>query len=210
MHSHDTPYSLSFTAASLRPELGRIVAEIYLACSDWDEAKKRVLAENALQSRTPASAVRMEREMRQRLQSLTQRQLEILAHAPADSRAAIAWLSVLKHSAFVFEFSAEVLRTKMEQMDPVLRPSDYENFFEAKCISHPELAALLPATRTKIERVVKTMLREVGILGHDPTNFALRRLLLPQDALNAVLADDRRWLAGFLYPDYELATLREH
>lgn len=209
MHTQDTPYVLSFTAASLRPELGRVVAETYLACNDWDEAKRRILAENALQSRTPASAVRMEREMRQRLQTLTQQQLEILAHAPADSRAAISWLSVLKHSAFVFEFSAEVLRTKMELLDPVLRPSDYENFFEAKSLTHPELAALLPASRTKIERVVKTMLREVGILGHDPKDVNLRRLLLPQAVVNAVLVDDRRWLAGFLFPDYELTILRE-
>lgn len=209
MHAQDTPFVLSFTAASLRPELGRVVAETYLACNDWQEAKGRVLQQNALQARTPASAVRMEREFRQRLQALTRQQLEILAHASSDSRAAISWLSVLKHSAFVFEFSAEVLRTKLELLDPVLRPSDYENFFEAKSLTHSELAALLPATRAKIERVIKTMLREVGILSSNPKDFGLRRLLVPQEVVNAVLADDRRWLAGFLYSDDELASLRE-
>lgn len=107
-------YSLSFTAASLRPELARIVAEIYLACGDWDLARKRVLSENALQSRTQTSSGRMEREFRHRLQTLTRHQIEILATAPADSRIAIAWLAVMKHSAFVFEYAAEVLRTKLE------------------------------------------------------------------------------------------------
>lgn len=200
-------YSLTFTAASLRPEMARIVAEIYLASGDWGLAKKRVLSENALQSRTQSSANRMEREFRQRLQTLTQGQIEILAHAPADSRMAIAWLAILKHSAFVYEFTADSLRTKLDNHDAVFRHSDYENFFQAKSVSHPELAALLPATQTKIQRVLKTMLREVGIMGQSPKDSSLQRPFLPTEVLNAILADNRRWLAGFLVPDIEIVSL---
>lgn len=203
------PYSLSFTAASLRPELARIMAEIYLDFGEWEQTKKRVIIENALQSRTSSSAVRMEREFRQRLQTLTQRQIEILAAATLDIRTAIAWLSVLKHSAFVFDFAAEVLRAKLENLDAVFRPSDYENFFHAKSVSHPELASLKPATLTKIQRVLKTMLREVGILGQSPKDNSLRRPSLPTEVLEAILADNRTWLAGFLLPDNEIASMKE-
>ena len=45
-------FSLSFTAASLRPELARIVADCYLKAGDWGTAKKQVLSENALQCRS--------------------------------------------------------------------------------------------------------------------------------------------------------------
>lgn len=203
----ENQYILSFSAASLRPDLARIVAEVYLDCSDWDEAKKRVIRDNSLQSRTPSSAIRMEREFRQRLQTLTHRQIEILATAPADSRVAIAWLSVLKHSAFVFDFVNEVLRSKLENHDAVLRHSDYENFFHSKSVSHPELAALKPATQTKINRVLKTMLREAGIMGQSGKDDSLCRPLLLPEILDAILADNRRWLAGFLVPDNEIATL---
>lgn len=201
-------YTLTFTAASLRPELARIVAEIYLDTNgDWEVTKKRVISENALQSRTPSSAVRMEREFRQRLQTLTQRQIEILTTAPADGRMAIAWLAILKHSAFVYDFAAEALRAKLENHDAVLRHSDYENFFLTKSVAHPELAALQAATQTKIQRVLKTMLREVGIMGHSPKDNTLYRPLLPLEVLSAILADNRMWLAGFLVPDNEIATL---
>jgi hypothetical protein len=202
-------YSLSFTAASLRPELARIVAEIFLDCKEWKLTKKRVISENALQSRTPSSALRMEREFRQRLQTLTQLQIEIMDNAPADSRTAIAWLSVLKHSPFVFDFASEVLRTKLENHDDVLRPSDYENYFHAKSVSHQELASLQPATQTKIQRVLKTMLREAGILGQSPKDNSLKRPLLPPEVLSAILADNRRWLAGFLVPDNEIVSLKD-
>ena len=39
MHASLPPdYNFSFTAASLRPELARIVAEHYLAAGDWEIA----------------------------------------------------------------------------------------------------------------------------------------------------------------------------
>ena len=102
------PYNLSFTAASLRPDLARIVAEAYLAVQDWDLAKGRVLSSNALQCRTAGGAERQEREMRLRLKCLTHDQLMLLAHATAEDRAAIAWLAAVKHIGFAFEFAAEV------------------------------------------------------------------------------------------------------
>lgn len=67
----EQPYSLSFTAASLRPELARVVAEHFLNLGDWDLVKRDILATNALQARTPSSGLRLERELRQRLMALT-------------------------------------------------------------------------------------------------------------------------------------------
>lgn len=199
-------YNLSFTASSLRPELARIVAEAYLDCRDWDLAKQRVLLENALQSRTASSRIRMEREIRQRIQTLTPPQTQILATAPSDSRTAIAWLSMLKISSFVFDFAAETLRSKLETSDTVLRPSDYETFCSAKSVSHPELAAITPSTQAKIRQVLLTMLREAGILSE--SDNAIRRPVLPHDVQQAITTDDHRWLAGFLVPDSEIRFLR--
>jgi len=205
--SEHKPYSLTFTAASLRPELARIVAEIYLACGDWNQTREKVISNNALQTRSQSSAARMEIEFRHRLQTLTPRQIEILATAPADGRLSIAWLSVLKRSAFIFDFAEDVLRSKLENHDAVLRHSDYENFFNTKCVLHPELVALQPATQAKIHSGLKTMLREVGIMGQSIKDNSLRRPLIPPDVQAAILADNRRWLTGFLVPDKEIATL---
>jgi hypothetical protein len=200
-------FPLSFTAASLRPELARIIAQVYLDCGDWEATRQQVLTRNLLQSRARSSAIRMERELRQRLQTLTARQLDILAHATHDARRAIAWLAVLKHSPFVFAFAAGVLRVKYEQLDAVLRPSDYERFFEAQALQHPELARLKASTQGKIRRVIITMLREAGIIAPEGGELAFSRPLPPPDALDAIAADDPRWLAGFLVPDAEIISL---
>ncbi len=67
-------YNLGFTAASLRLELARIVAEAYAATGDWEAAREHVLTHNALQARSASSAIRMERELHQRLRTLTDEQ----------------------------------------------------------------------------------------------------------------------------------------
>lgn len=200
-------YSLAFTAASLRPELARIVAETYLDCGDWQEARERILAENLLQARSRGSAVRMEGEMRHRLQTLTREQLEIVARASADSRSAVTWLSVLKLNPFVYNFTSGVLRGKLEAHDAVLRPSDYEDFLASESLAHPEVQNLTPVTKNKIRQVLIKMLREAGILSDGQRDFSLQRALLPPDVMSAIVADDRRWLAGFLVPDIEFAIL---
>lgn len=200
------PYNLSFTAASLRPELARIVAEHYLASGDWPTAKAQILASNALQAKSPASAIRLERELRQRVERLSAPQLRLLTDPNADDRAAMAWLAALKQNALVFEFAAEVLRDKLAGHDTSLRPSDYEGFLASKSTEHPEILALAETTRVKVRRVLLTMLREAGILMKGPELGGLQRPALSIDADRAIRADDPHWLAGFLLADAEIAA----
>ena len=204
-------YNLGFTSASLRPELARILAEYYRTIGDWAATKERVLATNALQARNASSAVRLERELRRRLATLSEEQIRLLADAPAEDRAAIAWLAAMKHSAFLFDFAAEVLREKLLLHDIVLRPSDYERFVEEKSAEHPELARLTPSSKGKIRRVLMRMLAEAGILTggsrREGTLGTIQRPVLSPPVLRSITADDRRWLAGFLVPDSEIETL---
>ena len=140
--SNRSAYNLSFTAASLRPELSRVVAETFIELRDWALVKDRILTSNSLQCRTLAGAERQERELRRRLMGLTKPQIGLLASATADDRAAIAWLAALKHIRFAFEFAAEVLRDKLATHDPTLRLSDYEAYADVKSVTHPEISQL--------------------------------------------------------------------
>lgn len=204
---HTKPYRLSFSAASLRPELACMLAETYLSYGNWEDAKEKVLTDNVLQARSKSSAVRMEREIRQRTQTLTPPQIELLASGSTDNRRAMAWLSTLKHIEFLYTFSAETLRAKIAILDFTLRPSDYENFIASQSILHPELADLKPSTQDKLRRVTMTMLREAGILSDKSQGFDITRPFLPTDAQDVITRDNRYWLAGFLVPDEEIRTL---
>ena len=197
-------YNFSFTAASLRPELMRIAAEIFLASDSWETAKERILATNALQCQSTGSAVRQERELRQRLQLLTAAQLTLLVEAPAEDRAAMAWLAACKHSRFVFDFAAMVVREKLAANDPVLRLSDYESFVDLQAVSHPEMGGLTPSSKAKIRQVLFHMLGAAGLLSKGQGIGRIHRPVLSPASAQAILSDNPRWLAGFLVPDAEI------
>jgi len=200
-------YNLGFTAASLRPELARIVAEAYLDVHDWELAKRRVLDSNALQAKTPSSGKRMESELRQRLMKLTDEELSILAKSTAEDRAAMAWLGVCKHAPFAFEFAVEVLRGKIDARDSVLRLSDYETYLEMKSVIHPEIGALSSVSKSKIRQVLLRMLTEVGILKKSSDLGSVERPVLSRQVSDAIQRDHPSWLAGFLVPDGEIVSV---
>lgn len=201
-----TSYNLSFTAASLRPELARIVAEFYLELGDWDLARERILSSNALQCRSASSAIRLERELRQRLERLTLGQITLLAQATAEDRAAIAWLAACKHIQFAFEFASEVLRDKLAAHDPVLRHSDYEIYIENKGLIYPELEQLTSSSKNKIRQVLIRMLAEGGLLARSSPLGMIQRPALSPAVIRVITCDNPTWLAGFLVPDIEISN----
>jgi hypothetical protein len=202
------PYNVGFTAASLRPELARVVAGSFLRLGDWEAAKEHVLSSNALQCRNASSAIRLERELRQRLECLTEEELTILSTSTGDMRNAMAWLSAIKRIKFIFEFASEVLRAKLELHDPVLRRSDYDAYFETKSLTHSELQGLAASSRSKLRQVLLLMLVEAELLVPGTGLGTIRRNVLAPKVLRAILDDDPRWLAGFLFPDREIGVLR--
>jgi hypothetical protein len=205
---HQSPYNLGFTAASLRPDLARVVADAYLAAGDWEIAKEQVLASNALQCRSSRSAIRLERELRQRLERLTNEELRVMSSSTGDARNGIAWLAAIKHIRFAYEFASEVLRAKLEAHDPVLRRSDYETFVAAKSVTHPELSELAESSKAKLKQVLLRMLTEAGLLTPGHALGTISRTILPHAVLEAIIKDDPQWLAGFLVPDDEIRGAR--
>jgi hypothetical protein len=197
-----TRYCLSFTAASLRPELATVIAQVHLEQGDWPKTKAAVLERNALQARSASTAKRLESELRQRLQNLTPAQLELLATGSSDDRTAMAWLAALKRIQLALDVVQKVLAEKLAGLDPVLRRSDMAAFYEVQELHHKELAMVAPTSQLKIRSTLLHMLRDAGLLdgkaGKGGVLGTVRRPLLSLEVQQLVAADDPALLAGFL------------
>ena len=195
-------YSLSFTAAGLRPDLAAVIAGIYAEQGDWSRTKAAVLERNALQARSASSGKRLESELRQRLQYLSPAQLQLLAQGTSDERCAMAWLAVLKRIQIAADLTSGVLLAKLSSLDPVLRRSDMAAFYEDCERDHPELAALAPSSQQKVRSALLQMIRDAGLLagkaGKGGTLGTVQRPLLSPLVQELVAQDDPALLPGFL------------
>jgi hypothetical protein len=199
-------YRFGFLGVSLRPDLARVIAEIFLEEGSWEATRARVLATNALQCRSHLTLRRLEQELRRRLTTLTQAQLQLLATAAGPDRAAMAWLATLRQARFLFDFAAEVLRDKLASGDPVLRYSDYEDFLDTHI--RTDSGELRAATRTRVRQILLHMLSEAALIRGGRKTVLVQRPPLGAAALDVIVADDARWLAGFLYTDEEVEAIR--
>jgi hypothetical protein len=180
-----------------------VIAAIHLEeDGDWARTKAAVLERNALQARSASSGKRLESELRQRLQGLTNPQLQLLALGTSEERIAMAWLAVLKRIQIAADLSRDVLLEKLSSLDPVLRRSDMVAFYEEHERDHPELAALAPSSQQKVRSALLQMLRDAGLLagkaGKGGTLGTVQRPLLSPQVQDVVASDDPGLLVGFL------------
>ena len=200
----NTSYNFSFIGAYLRPELARIEADAFLSIRNWDEVKKHIINNNSFQSRTRNSLIRMEGEIRQRLKRLTENQISLAAKGSGDELRAMSWLSVIKNSLFIREFTVEILRGKLSDMDTELRLSDFSNFISSKTPMHPELESLKESSLKKIRSILYGMLAEAGLILKDGKSLKVIRPVIPIQALDVILDDDPYLLDGFLWSEREI------
>ena len=177
------------------------MARIHAETGNWEETRALVLERNALQTRSVASAQRLETELRQRLQLLNDQQLKLLAEGSRDDRMAMSWLAVLRRIHLFVELTRDLLLDKLEGSDPVLRRSDMTGFYEASEQLHPELQALSVSSQKKVRSTVLSMLREAGLMEGKANRSGqlgtVQRPSLSPQAL-ALIGDDPNLQAGFL------------
>ena len=157
-------YSLSFTSGSLLMRESVVAAPLYLAERDWGTVRSRLEEENLLQTRTASSAQRRSRETVQRLEVLTDPELELLVDSTSTERGHLLWTAACRRYSLIGEFAVEVLREKFLLMVSSVTHDDFDTFVREKAIWHEELADLRESTLTKLRATLFRMLIEAGLL----------------------------------------------
>ena len=168
-------YKLSFIAASLSISESFKIAEVYLGCKDWDETRKIVADYNYLQSRTGSRDIRTYRELAQRLQLLSNEQLNLLVEGTIQEQKHLLWYAICNRYQFIQEFAIEVIHEKFMVMDFELTELDYDAFFNRKVDWHEELDEITSSTKQKLKTVIFRMLREAEIITTD--NLIIQTIL---------------------------------
>jgi len=147
------------------------------------------------------------REIRKRLEKLTENQKEILIHGDLVSQKQIAFLAICKHYTFIRDFTIDVIRDKVLVFDYQLHESDYNSFINSKTPLHPELENFSETTRKKAKQVMYRILEQAGII-NSAVDKTIQPQILQQDVIQAISKDDPMWLKIFMMPDNDIKQMR--
>lgn len=201
-------YSFSFTGASALPAETLVIAEEYVRFHDWEKVKHAILSKNLLNKTKQNTAERKFREIRKRLELLTNEQMNLLVNGSADEVKAMILLSVIKKYALVKDFVIEVIRSKYLLYNNVINESDYNNFFNAKALTNMELNKITEKTSNKVKQVLFRMLEQIGLI-QSAKDCVIIKPFLSDDAIKAIVNDDTSFLAGYLCSDAEMRTYKK-
>ena len=123
-----------------------------------------VMHGNMLQKVKRATVVRELREIRKRLITLSEQELNLLVTGDLAQTKAILLIGVAKTYLFIKDFVVEVLRNKYLSHEFMLFESDYQRFIDSKSVIHPELDELTDKSKHKIRLVMLQILTQLGLL----------------------------------------------
>lgn len=157
-------YLLSFTTGNLMAREAIIAVPLYLETRDWMLVRKRMRADNLLQTRTATSGLKLVLEVTKRLAMLSDSELEMLHDSSPSERGHFMWVAACRRYVFIGDFAEEVVRERFLLLTPTLSYEDFDSFVRGKALWHPELTEVKDSTMQKLRSTVFQMLTEAGLL----------------------------------------------
>ena len=161
------PYRLSFLVGGLFAEECRVAAQLHGELGDWVAVRRALNEGNLLHARTHATAVRIARELTQRMATLDDEETAHVATAPGPDHRHLMWVAFCRRYAFVGEFAQEVLRDGFLLGASALRSGDFERFWGAKALWHHELDEVKQSTRSRLRVSLFLAMRQAELLDDD-------------------------------------------
>lgn len=157
---NDKKYNSSIVSGSLLMEESRKIADLLLKNIDSDQWYQAIVVENILQKRSPVTAKKQARLIKNRL-ILMDRALWLLVRDGSAQVASQALLSAaIKHSRLIGDFMSTVLRQHWQTFTKRIDLKDWNLYLEQCAQIDPEIDTWKETTRSKLKQVVFRILAE--------------------------------------------------
>lgn len=153
-------YNAQISAGSLMLPESRRIARFMLTHPDqacWYDTLKN---ENILQKKSPATARRQARLIRNRLETLDEAAWEFVATGEQELALQVLFAASIKHSRLLGDFMRDVVAGHLRRLEHTLSPGDWEAFLADCAKRDAAIAAWADSTRAKLLQVVLRMLTE--------------------------------------------------
>lgn len=158
-------YNAEISAGSLMLPESRRIAAFMLTHPDeaaWRQAFS--LEENLLQKNKPATARRVGRLIRNRLEGVSEETLRLIAEGDREVALQLLFACAIKHSRLLGDFLRDIYRERLRRLEKSLEPKEWETFLHECEHRDPTITAWSESTRKKIFQVIVRILAEAGYL----------------------------------------------
>lgn len=178
-------YRFSFTAASL---MGAEMIDLATELVENDLTLDELSATSLNRARAKTNE-REFKELKIRLKSLTEKELEALTYLPREERVLLCYIACIRVYRLFREFIDEVVLDNITIFKFFIDDLDYNTFFNLKATEYTEVDNLADSTRYKIKQVMFKIMEQAGLID----NIKDRNILLPyvSPQLKGVLIKDQ-------------------
>jgi hypothetical protein len=165
MNKETAHYHADISAGSLMlPESRRIAAFMLTSPDESDWRRAFSLEENLLQKNKPATARRMGRLIRNRLEAASEDTLRLIAEGDREVALQTLLACAIRHSRLLRDYLRDIYRERLRRLEKTLDPKDWESFLHECEHRDPAVAEWSESTRKKIYQVIVRILTESGYL----------------------------------------------
>lgn len=154
-------YNAEISAGSLMLPESRRIAAFLLMHPSKDQWFDRIKLDNVLQKKSPATARRQARLIRNRLETLEEGAWALIANGSQEVATQLLMASAIKHSRLLGDFLRDVYAAHLRRLETTLSPAkDWESFM-ADCLQRdPAIAQFSDTTKAKLMQVILRVLAE--------------------------------------------------
>jgi len=162
-------YKADITAGSLKVAESRVIADLLLHGVNgkgWDAA---IFDENVLKTRTPATAKRLVRLIRGRLEGMDGELWKLVRDGAGDVTTHACLASAVKHSHLLGDFLDLVVRDEYRVFGSSLSNQSFEGYLDDCRARDPEMPEWNESTRNKLRTTVFHILAQAGYIENTRT-----------------------------------------
>ncbi len=153
-------YNGEIVAGSLLIPESRHIARLLIANAADDAWQQAIVINNVLQKRTPASAKRQAKLIKNRLSLMQPAIWEMIDHGSNDIATQALLAAAVKHSRLLGDFMDQIIQSHWKIFITKISTTDWNSFIETCIQKDPIIDTWTDSTRAKLKQVVFRILAE--------------------------------------------------
>lgn len=167
-------YQANLTGGSLKVAESRIVAGLLLQGGRPEDWRKAIQTENLLKAKTPGTAKRLGRLIRDRLSPMPPEILQLIRDGAGDVATHAVLAAAIRHSPLLGDFMDLVLRDHYRRFSKVLTYKAWDDYLEECRGRDPEMPQWSDSTVQRLRSSVFQILAQAGFVQNTRSLALLR------------------------------------